>query len=151
MPTANDKLYDIITPAVASLGYILWGIEYLSQGKHSILRVYIDHENGISLDDCTQVSRQVSAVLDVADPIRGEYSLEVSSPGLDRPLFFLPQYKEYCGEKLKVRLRTSVNNHRKFTGVLQAVTGDTLQFAIDNELLDVAFSNIEKANVVPQF
>ena len=87
MATIREKLYEIITPVVEGLEYELVGIEYLPQGKHSLLRVYIDQEAGIALEDCSKVSHQISAVMDVEDPISSNYNLEVSSPGLERPLF----------------------------------------------------------------
>lgn len=85
MARANARLEQMIRPAVDALGFELVGIEQLSQGRHSMLRIYIDHADGITVDHCAEVSRQVSAVLDVEDPIHGEYTLEVSSPGLERP------------------------------------------------------------------
>ncbi|MCF6231078.1 MAG: ribosome maturation factor RimP, partial [Gammaproteobacteria bacterium] len=118
MRKASDKLYEIITPVVEALGYELVGIEYISQGKHSVLRLYIDSEKGIVVDDCAEISHQVSGVLDVEDPIRGVYHLEVSSPGLDRPLFNEEHYERFTGHQVKIQLTAPLNGRRKFQGVL---------------------------------
>ena len=104
MTSKLEQLQDILTPVIEALGYECWGIEYISQGRHSVLRVYIDHENGILIEDCETVSRQLSAVMDVEDPISSEYTLEVSSPGMDRPLFTLEQFAAFVGEQVKIRL-----------------------------------------------
>ena len=89
MASKGQQIASMLRATVEALGYELWGVEYLSQGRHSVVRVYIDSENGINVDDCASVSEQVGGVLDVEDPIRGEYTLEVSSPGMDRLLFEL--------------------------------------------------------------
>ncbi len=96
MASKEQQIQQMLEPTVEALGFDLWGVEYLSQGRHSVLRVYIEHEKGISVDDCAAVSEQVSGVLDVEDPITGEYTLEVSSPGMDRLLFKLEQYPGLC-------------------------------------------------------
>lgn len=145
------EIQQMLKPAINGLGCELWGIEYLSQGRHSILRIYIDSESGITVDQCEAVSRQVSAILDVEDPIPNEYTLEVSSPGLDRPLFNLQQFQQYEGEMVSVRLRSAVNNRRKFKAVIKEVTDEKVIFEVDGELLEVSFSQIDKANVIPQF
>jgi len=98
----------MLTVPVEALGFQLWGIEYVQAGNHSVLRVFIDGENGINIEDCANVSRQVSAVLDVEDPISTEYTLEVSSPGVDRPLFTAEQYASYIGEDVKLQLTMPV-------------------------------------------
>lgn len=97
------------------------GIEYVSQGKHSVLRIYIDKEGGILVEDCEAVSRQASAILDVEDPISSEYTLEVSSPGMDRPLFTLEQFASHAGEQVKIKLRSPFEGRRNFQGLLRGV------------------------------
>ena len=92
------QLQQLLEPVVESLGCSLWGLEYISQGRHTTLRLYIEAEGGVGVEHCEKVSRQVSAVMDVEDPISGEYTLEVSSPGLDRPLYTLEQFQAYVGE-----------------------------------------------------
>ena len=145
----EDELQTIVAPAVTALGFELWGLEHLSQGRHSLLRVYIDSDGGVTVDDCAEVSRQVSAVLDVEDPITGEYTLEVSSPGINRTLFRLEQYSGYIGEPLKLRLRTPFEGRRKFSGVLSAIEGDDVVLRIDDEEYLLPFGIIEKAVVEP--
>ncbi|MAA60072.1 MAG: ribosome maturation factor RimP [Pseudomonadales bacterium] len=141
----------MLEPAVNAVGMELWGIEYLSQGKHSILRVYIDSEDGVTIDNCEAASHQVSGVLDVEDPINGEYNLEVSSPGMDRPLFNFDQFAMYQGELIKVRLQMAVNGMRNFTGKLLEAKDDVLTFQVDNQQLTVSINQIDKANLVPIF
>lgn len=145
-----DQLHTLLAPSVESMGYVLWGLEYI-QGRGAVLRIYIDHEDGITVDDCADVSHQVSGVLDVEDPISGEYTLEVSSPGMDRPLFTLEQWQLYIGEKAQVRLLAPVSNRRKFTAEITAVMGDDLHLTVDGQTLVVPFAQVDRANVVPQF
>lgn len=141
----------MLRPAVEEVGKELLGIEYVSAGNNSILRIFIDHENGIDVDDCAEVSRQVGAILDVEDPISSEYSLEVSSPGLDRPLFDLPHFQEVIGETINVKISMPLNGRRKFKGTLVAIENDTLIVTVDGEDYELIFSNIDKANLVPKF
>ena len=151
MRTAPVNIQNVIEPAVTSLGYELVGIEYLSQGRRSLLRIYIDHEAGINLDDCQRVSHQVSGVLDVEDVVHGQYSLEVSSPGLDRPLFTMEQFKRFLGSEVKLRLTVAVNGRRKFTGILRSVDDANVLLQVDEEQVSLPFSDIEKANLVPNY
>jgi len=145
------ELEGLIGPVVEALGFDLWGIEYISQGKHSMVRIYIDHSDGINVDHCAQVSRQVSSIFDVEDPIAGEYNLEVSSPGMERPLFSLEQYGSYVGEQVSIKLRTAFEGRRKFTGLLAGVEGDEVVVAIDEHEYLLPFVLIDKANIVPTF
>lgn len=156
-------LTELLEPAVKALGFELWGLEYLPSGRHSLLRVFIDHENGISVDDCEKVSRQISAVLDVEEPISEEYVLEVSSPGLDRILFKPSQYLTYCGQMIFVRLVSPMpspagsGGSRKFKGILKEVSLGEIEFDqkiildVDGFIQTILFSNIQKAQVVPSF
>ena len=134
-----------------ALGCELWGLDYLAQGKKSVLRIYIEKEGGVLLEDCEQVSRQISATLDVEDPISGEYTLEVSSPGMDRPLFTLDQFKRYLGETVAVRLRVAFEGRRKFSGVLKGVEDDEIVLEVDNEEYLLPFELLDKANIIPRF
>lgn len=151
MATITERLTEMLAPAVEALEFELVGVEFIRAGKHSTLRVYIDHEDGISVDDCAQVSYQVSAVLDVEDPINTEYNLEVSSPGLDRPLFTAAQYAQFAGESAQVTLNVPVSGKRKFTGVIKQVAGNVVSFEVGNDTLDVDIATIKRANIVPSF
>ncbi|MBA6264920.1 MAG: ribosome maturation factor RimP [Colwellia sp.] len=148
MAKFEHKLTDMLRPAVEEVGKELLGIEYISAGNNSVLRLFIDHENGIDVDDCAEVSRQVGAILDVEDPISSEFNLEVSSPGLDRPLFDKPHYEAVIGEIIEVKLSIPLNGRRKFKGCLVAVENDTLIVTVDGEDYDLVLGNIVKANLV---
>ena len=116
-----EQLQAMLAPVVEALGYECWGLEFMSQGRHSLLRIYIDHADGILVEDCEKVSRQISGVLDVEDPISTEYTLEVSSPGMDRPLFTLAQFARHVGELVKIKLRSPYEGRRNFQGLLRGV------------------------------
>jgi len=147
----NQVLLELFETEVAALGYELLGIE-LNQSTHgSILRVYIDNEGGIFVEDCVLVSRQLAGLLDVEDPIKGNYDLEVSSPGLDRPLFTMEQFKKVIGETIKLRLYEKYNDRKRFSGILKAVNEEEVVINCDNEEYDVPFRLIECARLVPQF
>ncbi len=150
MRQAPANIQSLIEPAVAALGYELVGAEYLSQGRHSLLRIYIDSEDGITLEDCERVSHQVSGILDVEDVIHGHYSLEVSSPGLDRPLFTLSHFKRFIGKQAKIKLATPIDGRRKFNGVIRAVGDNQVVLEMDAEEIELPFNAIEKANLVPE-
>jgi len=147
----EQKLSEMLRPSVEMTGVELLGIEYISAGNNSVLRLYIDHENGIDVDNCAEVSRQVSAILDVEDPISTEYSLEVSSPGVDRPLFTKPHFEAVVGETVEVKLGMPLNGRRKFKGLLETVEGDNLVVVVDGEDFDLPISNIDKANLIAKF
>jgi ribosome maturation factor RimP len=132
-------------------GFELWGIEFFQQGRHSVLRLFIDGPDGVSVEGCAQVSHQVSGVLDVEDPIAGEYTLEVSSPGWDRPLFTLAQYGRFVGDEVAVRLASPLNSRRKYKGVVQQITDDAVQLLCDGVEVSIPFAMIDKGNVVPNF
>jgi len=147
----RDKLEEMLRPGIEALGFELWGIEYQSHAKRSMLRIYIDAEAGISVDDCAKVSHQVSGVLDVEDPITGEYTLEVSSPGMDRPLYRLEQYAEYIGSDINIRLRIAFEGRRKFQGRLVAIEGDEVVIQLDGHEYLLPFEQIDRAQIVPSF
>ena len=141
----------MLTVPVEALGFQLWGIEYVHAGRHSVVRVFIDHENGILIEDCAEVSRQVSAVMDVEDPISTEYTLEVSSPGVDRPLFNAQHYAAYIGEDAKVQLTMPVAGSRNLKGVISKIEGQMLTLTVDGKDLVVALDNIRKGNIIAKF
>ena len=147
----ESLLNELLAPVVESMGYTFWGLEYLSQGKDTVLRVFIDHKNGINVDDCASVSRQISSVMDVEDPITQIYNLEVSSPGMDRPIFTLEQYTLLAGNIIDVRLRMAFDGRRKFKGQLIGVEQEDIVLRVDDNEYLLPVELIEKANVVPQF
>lgn len=150
LASIEQQLTDIIQEPVNALGFELVGIEYI-RGRYAILRVYIDSENGISVDDCADVSRQISAVLDVEDPIKDAYNLEVSSPGMERPLFTLEHYQRFVGEEITVSLRIPVANRRRWQGKIKSIDNEMIILTVDDNDETFAFSNIQKANIVPNF
>lgn len=143
-----QHVQELIESAVTALGCELWGVQLLSQGRHSTLRIYIDKPEGIHVDDCAAVSHQVSGILDVEDPIKSQYTLEVSSPGIDRPLFKLEHYQRYVGEEVSLRLRVPFDGRRKFSGLLMAVETDNIIVRVDDEEYILPFESIDKANIV---
>ncbi len=147
---AADRLYRLLTPAVTALGYELVGVEHLRQGRHSVLRLYIDSDSGVTVEDCARVSHQVSGVLDVEDPVRGEYSLEVSSPGLDRPLFSLAQFERFRGRQVRLVLATPRAGRRKFSGRLEGVRDGRVVVEVDGEQLLFSLAEIDRARLVPE-
>lgn len=151
MASKQERLTDLITPVVASLGCELWGLEYLTQGRYTTLRIFIDGTNGVSLDDCEKVSRQISSVMDVEDPIEGEYTLEVSSPGLDRPLYTEAQYARYVGETVNLRLRIARDGRRRFKGVINKVENGNLLLQVDNQEVTLLIDTIDKGNLLPRY
>lgn len=151
MSAKMKLLHELIEPAVSALGFQLWGLDYISQGKHSVLRIYIDAEAGINVDDCAKVSHQVSGILDVEDPISSQYMLEVSSPGMDRPLFTLEQFAAYAGQQADIKLRIAFDGRRRFKGRLNGVEGDEVLLVVDDEEYLLPIDSIDKANIVPQF
>ncbi|MCV9878754.1 MULTISPECIES: ribosome maturation factor RimP [Brenneria] len=150
MSTLEQKLTEMISAPVEALGYELVGIEFI-RSRQSTLRIYIDSEDGITVDDCADVSHQVSAVLDVEDPITVAYNLEVSSPGLERPLFTVEHYVRFIGEEVTVVLRMAVQNRRKWLGIIKAVDGEMITITVEGKDEVFALSNIQKANLVPHF
>jgi ribosome maturation factor RimP len=145
----DNLLQKLLEPVVMAMGYQLWGVERLKQGRDLLLRVYIDHQNGISVDDCGLVSQQISAFLDVENPIKGEYVLEVSSPGLERPLFFIEQFQEFEGEKVFIRLLRPQQGQRHFKGLLTRVQDDViiLQDGSDTQH-HLRYADIDKAHLL---
>ncbi len=152
MNKAPPALLKLARETVGPMGYELVGIEYQLRPKSgALLRVYIDHVDGIQLDDCVAVSRQLSAVLDVEDPIRGEYELEVSSPGLDRPLFEKQHFERFVGHEAKIRLQRAIEGRRRFKGYIRAIDGDELLIEVDGENIRVPFAELDSARLVPEF
>jgi len=141
-------LESLARPVVEGLGYQFWGVQYLSAGHQSTLRLYIDSAEGVFVEDCEKVSRQFSSVLDVEDPIPEEYTLEVSSPGLDRPFFYIDQFDAYKGETLHLKLKMSFEGRRKFTGILTGTEDNHVLIIVDGEEYLFPFESIDKAHLV---
>jgi ribosome maturation factor RimP len=148
--TRLDALTALVVPVVEAMGCEFWGLEYLSSGRSAMLRIYIDNDP-VTVDDCEKVSRQVGSLLDVEDLISSEYTLEVSSPGLDRPLYTLEQYERYVGEDVALRLRFPFEGRRKFKGRLVGVEGEDILLVVEDHEFLFPISSIEKANIVPRF
>jgi ribosome maturation factor RimP len=145
----SDQLIELIQPVVEAMGCELWGIEQLSMGRHSTIKIYIDAEKGIDIEDCAKISRQVSSLLDVEDPVNGEYTLEVSSPGLDRRLFKIDHYAAFIGSEVRIRLKRPYEGRRKYSGQLRGIEGDEIILGYQDEEIMFPFEEIERANVVP--
>lgn len=148
---ATDALVGKLAPTVQGLGYELLGIERGTGDGGSLVRLYIDRDEGIGVEDCELVSRQVSDLLDVESLISGEYTLEVSSPGIDRPLFTPAQFAAQVGEPVKVRLRTLVEGRRRLAGTLVEASDESLTIQIGEERIDVPYSVVERAHLDPQW
>lgn len=150
MSAKLKHLQELVEPAIVGLGLELWGVEFHSAGKSSLLRIYIDGPDGVTVDDCARVSHQVSGILDVEDPISEQYTLEVSSPGMDRPLFTLKQFEAYRGHRVQIRLRAPYDGRRNFKGILNGVEGDDVLLIVDDEEYLLPIDDIDRANVLPQ-
>ena len=151
MLQGDEKLIELIEPVVKVLGLRLWGIEMIAQGRHKTLRIYIDSDKGIVLEDCERVSRQVSSIFDVEEPITGNYTLEVSSPGLDRSLFNAEQFGQYIGHTVQVKLRHSFDGRRNYKGILNKVEDQEVGLIVDDHEYLLPIESIEKAKIVPRF
>ena len=162
MTDKASEIAALLVPTVQSLGLELLGAEYLPAPGGATLRLYIDVPAGavpgdvveartVGIEDCEAVSREVSAQLDVADPISGHYTLEVSSPGVDRPLFTPTQFARFLGENAKVVLKLPQDGRRRLQGAITRVEGDNIVFDVDGNELPVAFDNIDKARLVPDW
>lgn len=144
----QNKLDDIVKNTVEGLGFELWGYEYRPHSESALLRVFIEKEQGISVDDCASVSRQIGAVLDVENIIPVAYILEVSSPGMDRVLFKAEQYQDYIGESLKIRTRTRLDDRRNFKGLLVSASKSVVTIKVDNQEFEIPYESIDRARLV---
>ena len=153
MAKIADKVFTIISPIVIDMGYELLGIEYVASGKHSVLRLYIDSEEGVGVNDCETVSRQVSAIMDVEEPITGQYNLEVSSPGIERPLFVISHYQRFLGHDVCLRTYRPIDGRRNFTGSIGSVgeSSNTIELVTELGSVTLEIDLIEKANLVAHF
>ncbi|MGB6977508.1 MAG: ribosome maturation factor RimP [Gammaproteobacteria bacterium] len=139
----------IIAPALTALGYELWGCEVHPHGHRTMLRVYIDSEQGITVADCIRATRQMNAVLNVEHALADQYELEVSSPGLDRPLFTPDQYQRFVGRQVRIRLHVPQQERRQYVGILQGIEAGQITLIIEGTAVILSLANVEKANLVP--
>ncbi|NLC60864.1 MAG: ribosome maturation factor RimP [Gammaproteobacteria bacterium] len=161
MADKATTITDLLAPTVEAMGLELLGVEYLPMPGGSLLRLYIDRPGtahgsevegeGVSVDDCEAVSREVSAQLDVEDPISGNYTLEVSSPGLDRPLFTPAHFERFVGESAKIGLKLPQDGRRRLQGRIAGVEGEVIRLDVDGQEFEVAFGNVDKARLVPDW
>ncbi len=142
-------LTQMFEPVIESMGYELVGVEFNAGGGHGTLRVYIDREAGVNIDDCAAISHQVSGILDVEEPIKQAYDLEISSPGIDRPLFKLADFERFSGNTAKIRLAVALQGRKNFKGRLQGVVDSKLvAIEVDGERFDLPYADIARANLV---
>ena len=157
MSDKAKQIASLLSPTVQALGLELLGAEYLPAPGSATLRLYIDVPEAelatrmVNIDDCEAVSREVSAQLDVEDPITGNYTLEVSSPGIERPLFTLAQFARQAGESVKVALRLPQEGRRRLQGQIVRIEGGSIVLLVDNVEMPVAFENVDKAKIMPDW
>lgn len=145
-------LVQLFEPVVESMGYELVGVEFLGGSGHGTLRVYIDRDAGVNLDDCAAISHQISGILDVEEPIQQAYDLEVSSPGIERPLFKLTDFERFAGETVRIKLAVAYLGRKNFKGKLQGVADSKqVKIKVDGEEFDLPYADIAKANLVGEF
>lgn len=144
----SNGLSALFEPIVEGLGFTLWGVEYRHSQHHAVVKVFIDHEEGITVDNCSDVSHQISGILDVEDPISVAYTLEVSSPGVERPLMKQAHYLKYVGQEIKVRLSWAINERKNFLGTLTRVGEDDITVNVDGELFELPLNAVKRANLI---
>jgi ribosome maturation factor RimP len=145
-------LTELFEPVIESMGYEFVGVEFNAGGGHGTLRVYIDREQGVSLDDCASISHQLSGILDVEEPIKQAYDLEISSPGIDRPLFKIADFEKFSGRTAKIKMALGVQGRKNFKGQLVSVADSKwVVIEVDGEQFDLPYADIAKANLVGEF
>lgn len=147
----EEKIEQLVKPAIEDMGCEFWGCEYVPVSGKQTLRIYIDKPEGVTVNDCADVSYEVSGILDVEDPISGAYNLEISSPGLDRPLMTPEHFERYTGEQVAIRTHSPIMGRKKFKGPLVHVSPEGIEIEVDGEPYTIPFEEIDKANLVPQF
>jgi ribosome maturation factor RimP len=145
----REKLIALTEPLLGQLGYELVDLEYAPGRAHAQLRIFIDRAAGIGLDDCEAVSREVSALLDVEDPVPTGYTLEVSSPGLDRILRTPAHFQRFVGERVRVELVNPRSGRRRYTGRLAALNAAGIELEVDGAMVAVSFAEIGRARLAP--
>lgn len=144
-------LEKVIVPVVNSLDYQFVGLEYVPQGKRSVVRLFIDKPGGVTADDCVRAGRRVNAVLGVEGGLPGDYTLEVSSPGLDRLLFTEEQLQAQIGKRVSVHLQVPIEDRKNFKGTLQTVQGGRVVIEVDGQDVTFSFTDIDRARLVPEW
>lgn len=147
----DDRLRALIEPVAQSFGCELWGVEISAVGGRQVLRVFIDKPDGVDIGDCERVSRQLDSLLDVENPIPGEYTLEVSSPGMDRTLYRQEQFRRFVGYEIAVRLRNAFEGRRKYQGTLTDVADEEITVVSGEHEYLFPLAEVEKANLLPRF
>ena len=144
----TQDLSAFIRPVVEGMGYVYWGAEFSAHGRRASLRVFIDHADGVTLDDCTAVSDQLSGVLDVENSVNGSYVLEVSSPGVERRLMNIEHYRQYVGSRISVKSDTSIEGRKNFIGRLTEVTERIVVLQTDDGVAEVPLDAIRRGRLV---
>ncbi|MDC9724444.1 MAG: ribosome maturation factor RimP [Gammaproteobacteria bacterium] len=144
----SDQIEQLIELPIESLGYELVGVEYIKNGSNTVLRIYIDAEQGIGIEDCERVSHQVNGILEVEDPISSAYSLEISSPGFDRPLFKAKDFERFAGSEVKISMKLPIQGRRNFKGVLQGFDDGEILIVVDGEEYGLPLTKLAKARLV---
>jgi ribosome maturation factor RimP len=157
MRATRSELRHLLEPGVNALGFDLVDVELTGSGRHGTLRVYIDAPGGVNVEDCADVSEQLSALLDVEDPLSGSYILEVSSPGFDRPLVTREDFERFAGETVRIRMQQPIEGRRNFTGRVLRVEDKQLMLELDpvsggeQERISLSIEAIERARLVPKY
>jgi ribosome maturation factor RimP len=151
MAFAKSELEKIIKPTVVDMGFEFWGLDYSNKSGSAFLRVFIESEKGINVEDCAEVSRRLSVLLDVENPIKGVYDLEISSPGMSRRFYSLDQYQRFIGAFIKVKLYLNFNGRKNFKGILVGVQNEELVIRDGDDEFFIPFESIDKGSMVPQF
>lgn len=148
-----QEIQRLIEPAINALGYACAGIELFPQGRNTLLRVYVESQQGqsVTISDLEKASKQINSILTIEEPLSGQYRLEVSSPGLDRPLFTAEQYMRFINQKIHVKLKREFQDRRNYTGILLSVNDDKITLLVDEGERLFALEDIDKANLVPVF
>jgi len=144
----SDQIEQLVEAPIESLGYMLVGIEYIKNGHETVLRIYIDSDQGITIEDCERVSHQVSGILEVEDPISNAYSLEISSPGFDRPLFKPRDFERFAGAEVKIAMKLPIQGRRNFKGVLHGFSEGNILVEVDGEVYDLPLTKLSKARLI---
>lgn len=147
MAMKQTQLEELLDADISGMGYELVGCVLMQQGHGTLLRIYVDKPGGVTVDDCTKVTRHVNSILDVEDPIKGHYTLEVSSPGLERPLFKPLHYQRVLGKRIKVKLHAPRDNRRNMSGILQMADAENIVLIVDDVAIELPYHDIDKAHV----